>query len=531
MRLTAVAVAVLCLLLPVVLRQAPAGEPQYQQRWFYACHNLLVDKSVDEVVRLIERAGRSGYNGVVLADYKFNILDRMPRNYFQNVERVRKAAEAQHMEIIPAIFPIGYSDGLLAHDPNLAEGLEVKDAPFVVRGRDAVLVPDRATRLVNGDLEQVRGDQFLGFSFQDEPGTISFADRIVVHHGKLSCRMQDVNKGQTGNCRLVQRVKVRPHGCYRFSCWVKTQAFQAAGSFHLLALGTSAPERSLTFHEGHFEPTQDWTQVEVVFNTLDEREVSLYAGIWGGQSGKLWVDQLALEQLGLINVLRRPGCPLRVRSADGLTVYDEGKDFEPVHDALLGQVPYAGLYSFRHSAPSIRLTANSRVRNGQRLRVSWYHPVQTHGEQMMCCLTEPAVYDLLRDQARRVNELLHPRTFFFSHDEIRVANWCQACQATGKTPGELLADNVRRCTEIIKEFSPQARVVVWSDMFDPYHNAVDHYYLVHGTLKGSWKGLQPEVVIANWNSGKAAQSLRWFADQKHQQVIAGYYDTDLALLR
>jgi len=29
---------------------------------------------------------------------------------------------------------------------------------------------------------------------------------------------------------------------------------------------------------------------------------------------------------------------------------------------------------------------------------------------------------------------------------------------------------------------------VWSDMFDPLHNAVDHYYAVKGSLKDSWKG-------------------------------------------
>ena len=82
--------------------------------------------------------------------------------------------------------------------------------------------------------------------------------------------------------------------------------------------------------------------------------------------------------------------------------------------------------------------------------MSWYHPVITHGSQVMCCLSEPKLDEILRDQARRVNELFHPKTFFMSHDEIRVANWCRACQDRKLTPGQLLADNVRRCTEILK---------------------------------------------------------------------------------
>ncbi len=61
-------------------------------------------------------------------------------------------------------------------------------------------------------------------------------------------------------------------------------------------------------------------------------------------------------------------------------------------------------------------------------------------------------------------------------------------------------------------------------MFDPHHNAVADYYLVNGTLAGSWEGLPADVEIANWNGGKARESLAWFAGRGHPQVIAGYYD-------
>jgi hypothetical protein len=527
-RTTILLLSAACLAVPSPALCADESRPRYEQRWVYVAQNLLVDKNVDYVVALIERAGKSGYNGIVLADYKLNILDRMPRNYFQNVARVRKAADAAGIEIIPAVFPIGYSAGLLAHDANLAEGLPVERAPFQVKGREAVLVMDPAVSIRNGGLEEVKGDRFVDFSFQDDPGKTSFADRDIVHRGKVSCRMQDIAKHNPhGLCRLVQSVKVRPHACYRFSCWVKTQDLKPAGAFHLLALGASKGNPQLTFHEGGVEATQDWKPLEVVFNSLDNSEVNLYAGQWGGQSGKLWVDDLSLEELPLVNVLRRDGCPFTVISEDGRTVYEEGKDFLPVRDAKLGRDPWPGEYNFRHPGATLRLTDKSRIKDGDRLRVSWYHPVIVHGEQMMCCLTEPKVYDVLRDQARRVNELFKPKTFFMSHDEIRVANWCRTCQAMKQTPGALLAANARRCVEILKEVNPKARIVVWSDMFDPYHNAVDHYYLVNGSLKESWKGLPVDVIIANWNGGKAAESLKWFADRGHPQIISGYYDGGL----
>ena len=90
----------------------------------------------------------------------------------------------------------------------------------------------------------------------------------------------------------------------------------------------------------------------------------------------------------------------------------------------------------------------------------------------------------------------------------------------------MLADNVRKCEKILKSVNPRARIVVWSDMFDPHHNAVDSYYLVNGSLKGSWEGLSRDVIVANWNGGKARESLAFFDGRGHRQLIAGYYDVD-----
>jgi hypothetical protein len=436
---------------------------------------------------------------------------------------VKAAAARAKVEIIPSVFPIGYSNALLANDPNLAEGMPVDRAPFVVKAREARLVPDATTKVVNGGLEDVRGDKFAGFGYQDEPGKVTVADREVKHGGKASCRMQDMASSPVS--RLIQSVTVRPNACYRLSCWAKTRDLKPTGPFRLLAIGASG--RTLSFREGGVEPTQDWTKIDVVFNSQGESQINVYVGMWGGKSGTLWVDDLAIEEVSLVNVLRREGCPFVVASEDGKTTFVEGRDFEPVVDPKLGQVPYAGEYSFGHDGPTIRVKAASRIKDGDRLRVSWYHPSLVLAADTACCLAEPKVYDLLRDQARRIEELFHPRTVFMQHDELRVANWCKACLAKRMTAGQLLADNARKCTSILRDVSPKATILVWNDMFDPNHNAVKGpYYLVNGSLEGSWEGLDRSVVIANWNGGKARESLDFFAKRGHRQVIAGYYDDD-----
>jgi hypothetical protein len=116
------------------------------------------------------------------------------------------------------------------------------------------------------------------------------------------------------------------------------------------------------------------------------------------------------------------------------------------------------------------------------------------------------------------------------YDEIRHANTCASCRAKNMTAGELLAWNFGKTYGIYRDALPGTSFWVWSDMFDPYHNAHDNVAYVRGTLAGSWKGLPPEVSILNWNLDHLKDSLTWFSGLNpkqpvaHQQIIAGFYD-------
>ena len=335
----------------------------------------------------------------------------------------------------------------------------------------------------------------------------------MAHSGRSSCRIEPgKNKDQGGNARVVQNVPVRPHACYRLSCWVKTRDLSPTGSFHLLALGAGSPGRSLTFQEGGLEPTQDWKKMDVVFNTLDQTGVNIYAGFWGDGSGTLWIDDLRLEELSLVNVLRRKGCPLLVTSADGKTAYTPRAAISSRSSMpSSARFPTPGEFEYDHEGPRLTLTARSRIKEGERLLLSWYHPILTPGSQVMCCLSDPKVETILRDQARRVNAIFHPRTFFMSHDEIRVANWCQACQARKLSPGKMLADNVRRCVAILRQINPKPASSSGPTCSTPIITPSTITTWSTAPLKGSWEGLPRDVIIANWNSGKAHDSLSFFA--------------------
>ena len=496
---------------------AQAAEPEF--RWVYLQQNLQVTENLPKIETTLRRAAKAGYNGVVLADYKLNILDRVPDHYFKNAGRFRELCRELKLEVIPAVCSFGYSSGILAHDPNLAEALPVRQTPFVVHGDVAKL--ERGGTLVTGDFENRRGHAFSGWSFQDEPGSGTFADDAVRHGGQSSLRIENP-PGARGNRRVNKLAKVRPWGQYHASAWIRTQGFESAGSTRMFAMSPAG--RVLSHSNLGVRRDQEWTEHHVVFNSLDNSEVRFYLGVWDCGGGKLWIDDVRLVEEPLVNLVRRPGCPLLVQDVDGQTIYVEGRDFAELHYPQLGATPWKGEFDIYHQPPVLRLLPGSRIRDGQHLHVSYYHAVTIYDRQVPCSLSEPKVFEVVEDQVRRVEELFRPDTYFLSHDEIRVAYWSEPERQSGRTAGQQLAANVHRCCEIIRRINPQARLGIWSDMFDPSHNAVKDFYLVNGDLAGSWEGLPQDMIIVNWNSGQPAQSLPFFAQRGHVQVLAGYYD-------
>jgi hypothetical protein len=90
-----------------------------------------------------------------------------------------------------------------------------------------------------------------------------------------------------------------------------------------------------------------------------------------------------------------------------------------------------------------------------------------------------------------------------------------------------LAGNLRKTIQIVRQVNPHTRLCVWSDMFDPHHNALKGpYYSVNGSYEKSWEGLDPKMTIVNRNHDKAARSLAFFDGLGCRQVLTGYCDGD-----
>ena len=102
--------------------------------------------------------------------------------------------------------------------------------------------------------------------------------------------------------------------------------------------------------------------------------------------------------------------------------------------------------------------------------------------------------------------------------------------SAGTTTGELLAQFTQHAEQIAKEIDPGWRLIVWSDMYDPWHNMQPEYYLCHGGTLGASDGLSADWDVANWHSwdtnpdGSCASALNWFSGRGNRQILSGYYD-------
>ncbi|HJN15151.1 MAG TPA: hypothetical protein QGH10_06670 [Armatimonadota bacterium] len=487
----------------------------YPDRWVFVSKGLTSDEQVAEIDRIVATASEHGLNGMLLSG-NLDGLSRWDDERLARLDRVQAICDDAGIELIPLGFSVGYGGSILGHDPNLAAGLRVEDALFGVTGDEAQVIPDPEVEIDNGDFERFTGDRFDALDFHDQPGEVSFVDQETVHDGDAAIRFENYGPPH-GHARLMSRVKLSPHRHYLLSAWVKTENLQPASAFRLQVY---TEERNLTSFRPSIKPTQDWTRVAFTFNSGDHDELLMYVGLWGGREGRFWIDDLEIEEVGLRCVLRRPGTPITVASEDGETTYEEGVDFATIEDPKLRD------YRGNHDDPPLKLSPGSRISDGDRLRVSFYHAGTLGTGQIGACMSEPAVYENWRNQVRLLHERIKPQKYFLSMDEIRAGGSCAACKDRNMTMAEILGDCITKQCEIIRDVNPDAEIYIWSDMLDPNHNAHGDYYLVEGDYTGSWEHVPEDLTIAVWYHEKRVESLKFFSELGYETLAGAYSDGD-----
>ena len=188
------------------------------------------------------------------------------------------------------------------------------------------------------------------------------------------------------------------------------------------------------------------------FNSWYADRIELNFGVFEGVKGKVWVDDLEIEEVGLMNVLRRKGTPLTVRDEATGIVYEEGRDFAMVTDPNLD-------FHWTHEMPSIHLLPAGRIQDGARLRVSYYHGTTIYNDQVSACPSEAQTYEIWKQQFPLIEKYLSPKRYFLNVDEVRLFNRCEACRSRQMEAAAILGQMTQWLYNQVRAVNPKAEVL------------------------------------------------------------------------
>ena len=455
---------------------AQGADGKCPQRWNNVGGDCSTDDGTLKLMVLLEKSKAAGCTHVLLPESHLCRLAEQKPAYFRNAARLQASARAMGLTLVPAIVSVGDSGRYFHYDSNLAEGIPVRNMPYLVKGAEAT--PDPALALDTGTMKT-------------EGNVVSGA------------------------------FKVKPFMLYRVS-------FELAGApgdpEDFVRVTSSGGKRWNSRSNPVTVKDGGKTVIMTIFNTLEGDEINVR--IAPGADGR--IANLKIDPAGMLLILRRARIPLTVTSEDGMTAYLEGEDFQKVEDPIVAARPFPGDFPIDHAAPTIRLTPDSKIKDGQKLLVSFWHHQRVYADQDCMSMEDPAAWDVLEKEIGGTVKAWPTGNYFLSYNEIRVGGWEPMPDPGIKTPGQLLAWHFKKAYDLVRTNAPCAYVYTWSDMFTPGHNAYPfetkgYHYLVNGNWDGAWEGLPKDVVVMNWHSPDAT-NVRFFADRGHSQVLCGYYD-------
>jgi alpha-N-arabinofuranosidase len=188
--------------------------------------------------------------------------------------------------------------------------------------------------IANPSFEDVEGNRPKGWQTVNWQPKAEFAvDESVAHSGKRSIRISSVDGADSSFQSIVA---VQPYAKYRLSGWIKTRDLKPGTSkgalinLHAVDIMTKA-----------VSGTQDWTRVEVVFDTAgtDAVSVNCLFGGWGKATGTAWYDDVQLELLSA-RTLKPEAAIDTTKSMAPISKYIYGQFIEH-----LGRCIYQGIWA------------------------------------------------------------------------------------------------------------------------------------------------------------------------------------------
>lgn len=535
-------------------------------RLIFISSKLNSNDEIKRIFELIDRADALCFNGIVLESNVINYVEGYnPRldkslkksfsNRWKNLNLVLKYAKDLGLKVFPkTVQTSGVS--ILAHDPNLAEGLPINNLPIVVAksGRFKILINDPTDKfpLRNWNFNSAYPTGFKHWTFS-KSNKISSYNKVffkIEEGDNKYLKIENPGKFGSGNHGMQQTVTgLKKFREYQIKFKVKTRDFKRPNNFSIEVFNKTTGRYlqrnkpiSADKQDRFIQKTQDWKKYYLTFNTLDNDELVISIRNWNGGTGVLYLDDIEITPTLFNNILRRDDTPLVLNQYDGQSLRGESELNKIIIDPQLGNDNWHGSISSWHSKPEIKLPRSSKLRVGDRLLANYYSAAAIKNNGGFASLTHPNVLQIIQDQITQLYFKFEEKGldmfsgYVFNHDEIRVHGWDNSSR--NSSPGENLINNFNYAYDTAKKLDPSGSIFVWNDMFDPYHNAKPTtkknkpYYLVKGDWALKTGEIPKDVTIINWigateiNSDnlKRIKSCQYFEKLGHDQILCGYYD-------
>ena len=205
---------------------------------------------------------------------------------------------------------------------------------------------------------------------------------------------------------------------------------------------------------------------------------------------------------GTLNIWQDGIHDILITSLDKKKTYRENLDYEVIE----GSIVYP--YSTDARPSKILRVPGGSIKNGETVLVSYDYVVRkcSFAEwSIPYCPSSERTYEIMNSVIKNTIETFGPKYIDIGHDEIRGMNRDSRCLKRNLTNAQLLAEDINKLYSMAKTYDPEVKLLMWSDMLNPWHNGGDENYQVQfGGKKGKTSHaidfIPKDIIILLWNN-------------------------------
>ena len=462
-----------------------ASAGPFDRRLVQILYDYTDDAHVGQTAQILSVAKAHGYTGVVFASsVGLGDIHRWDAKRLGRFMSAKRLCDEAGLEIGVGVWSIGYAkESFFTVDPNLAAASPVFGTVYRLTGGRCVHVPNPPRELL--------------------------AEPCEIHSPR-----------QEGDVATL-RVSVKPQRSYRLRITASSDA-SARPEWPIAANVRRIGAKTDYIEYRVFKVKTDGSKqtFELFFPSLDESEITVecrgYNRIY---PGVVRIRSLELAETEPQLVLRRSGTPVTVRHAKTGKTFVEGVDY--------AEIPRA-----KHVWPgpwvkekfAIVPIKGGAMSDGDELVVDCYCSFPVWGKWVSACMAAPELDPILEQSAAKIAELVNPRLWVLSFDEVRAGGGCQDCRKLGDM-AHAYAALCTKCMSIVRKHRPDAEIYVWNDLVDPHSLQDDGKNAqMYSSMKGVWDLLPSDLGIGYWTYRWREEGMRYFSERGRRQLVCAYYD-------